>query len=153
MRHTEGAGTIAKCPSATCQHPGCLPSTLRPFSPSKPCTFFFCTESHSLLPPCCAQGRLFLAMNMSRRLKAPGHAQLSIYGLTTAVVTCKCTCGHLTHAHSSHIVIALGTSSNGSGEYSYWQYRRRKWKISILGCFQRVPNISVSSYLIHIKIG
>jgi hypothetical protein len=47
-----------------------------------------------------AQGSLLLAMNVSQKLKAPVHAQLSIYGPTAAVVssTPKCTCGCLTHA-------------------------------------------------------
>lgn len=60
---------------------------------------FLCTESHSLSPPCCARGGL-LAMNVSRKPKAPDRAQLSIYGPTAAVVssTRKCTCGRLTHA-------------------------------------------------------
>jgi hypothetical protein len=40
---------------------------------------------------------------------------------------------------------------NVCSDYSYWQYRRREQKISVLGCLQRIPDISVSSYPIHIK--
>jgi hypothetical protein len=43
------------------------------------------------------------------------------------------------------------TRWNSLVNYSYWQYRRRERKFSVLGCFQKILDISVGSYPIHIK--